>query len=416
MYAFRTLATAMIGVAVSLIALAALIVTFEGVHSALASEASIVAFSFAVLGTLMLFISSLSRVVKPYSSPQLFEDGVEWKNGNLDYTIIIPIFNRPDFLVRLVTRIHELLPDWQQCGSGEIVVINDGSTDQTLAVAMRLAESSQIPMRIVTQPNKGVSGARNRGFWEARGHVGVVIDSDCLPEREWLPQMIAAVNGPTRTLAFATVYSDRRARFPLEASPAGAPFAGASFAARVDDYIGIGGNFEGFSGASRDDGDLYLTSRRLGFRTLTVERARVWHPLRQQTLRGSYRAGLAHRYDNLLLARHGESALHFMGDWILGGSFVGHYPLSLAVYAFLVLCLYNAGAALFFGGSMDAWGLLFILLSMFGLWLSAIATFAKILNVPRTMWNKYATTCFGYSIGCILGRARGAIATGMPLL
>lgn len=414
MYALRMFGTASIGIAIAALGMTACAVAIEGVHSALGEQAAIVSFALLGLGVGCLFAAALVR--RPARALASREPEPVAANATLDYTIVIPIFNRPDYLIRLHNCLEERMQRWNACGAGEIVVVDDGSTDETPAIAARICERSQIPMRVVTQPNKGVSGARNRGFWEAKGRIGVVIDSDCLPDEDWLPEMLASVEANAPAIAFATIYSDRVAKFPLEASPAGAPFAGASFAARVADYVALGGNFEGFAGASRDDGDLYLQSRRRGFTIVRAEKARVWHPLRRQDVRSAFRSGLAHRYDNLLVERHGDAALFYMGDWILGGSFVGHYPLSLALYAFALVAVYNAGAAVIGSGALDVFGLSGLLLTIAVVWTAAAVAFAAILRVGGKDRRPYVVAAAAYAFGCVIGRFRGTIATGMAIL
>jgi glycosyltransferase involved in cell wall biosynthesis len=336
--------------------------------------------------------------------------------NELDYTIIVPIFNRPEHLVALHERLASLNAAWQSCGRGEIVVVDDGSTDATPAVARRIAESSTIPMRVVTQPNKGVSGARNRGFWEARGAIGVVIDSDCLPDPQWLPAMLAAVSSEPRTLAFANIYSERRPKYPLEASPSGAPFVGASFATRVDDYAAIGGNCELFAGASRDDGDFYLTAKEAGFTVRVVDEARVWHPIRVQTNGAIFRGGLQHSYDNLLAKRHGDRALFYLGDWLLGGSFAGHYPFTLAAYAFIILAAYDVVVALLAHAAPNAFSLVQVLFALIAVWIVAQGVFMQVLGVGWKRWLRFMMASFAHVAGAGAGRLRGTFEHGFVLL
>ena len=90
------------------------------------------------------------------------------------YSIIIPSYNTA---ATLETSVRSVL----SCGlqDSEILLIDDGSKDETPAVCDRLAvEHSNI--RSFHQPNSGVSSARNRGIMEARGDYIWFFDSDDL--------------------------------------------------------------------------------------------------------------------------------------------------------------------------------------------------------------------------------------------
>jgi cellulose synthase/poly-beta-1,6-N-acetylglucosamine synthase-like glycosyltransferase len=73
----------------------------------------------------------------------------------------------------------------------EIVVVDDGSTDNTAAVIMQFAE-----VRLIRQANAGPAAARNRGAREATGSIILFTDDDCVPETDWLEQMLASFGDP----------------------------------------------------------------------------------------------------------------------------------------------------------------------------------------------------------------------------
>lgn len=113
-------------------------------------------------------------------------------------SILIPTYNRAQYLVQAVQSIQQqTFTDW------EIVVVDDGSTDNTqssLDVFGKL-------VKYFYQPNQGVSVARNRAFRESVGDYIVFLDSD-----DWLlPQAletlwVAAQANPTANIIYGDAY------------------------------------------------------------------------------------------------------------------------------------------------------------------------------------------------------------------
>lgn len=103
-----------------------------------------------------------------------------------DVSIILPTFNRADVIGRAVHSIQaQTFTNW------ELIVVDDGSTDDTVAVLQGLDER----LRIVSQANAGVYVARNTGLREARGRYITFMDSD----DEWLPHFLALTVGFLRS-------------------------------------------------------------------------------------------------------------------------------------------------------------------------------------------------------------------------
>ncbi len=87
-------------------------------------------------------------------------------------TIIIPAFNAEKFLEGAVSSVKA-----QTFANWELLIINDGSTDETLTIANRLQKGDD-RIRVITQNNKGLSGARNSGIKNARGAYIQFLDAD----------------------------------------------------------------------------------------------------------------------------------------------------------------------------------------------------------------------------------------------
>jgi len=87
-------------------------------------------------------------------------------------SIIIPVYNSAKYLAETIQ--SALNQSWQNI---ELIVVNNGSTDNSLAIAESF-ESEKI--KIFSQANKGASGARNRGLQEAKGDYIQFLDADDL--------------------------------------------------------------------------------------------------------------------------------------------------------------------------------------------------------------------------------------------
>jgi glycosyltransferase involved in cell wall biosynthesis len=83
--------------------------------------------------------------------------------------VAIPAYNAERWLAQA---IDSLLA--QTAPPGDILVVDDGSTDATVAVAERFAT----PVRVVSQPNAGIGAARNRAVELVRGEIVGFLDAD----------------------------------------------------------------------------------------------------------------------------------------------------------------------------------------------------------------------------------------------
>lgn len=112
-------------------------------------------------------------------------------------SIIMPCYNAAAHLARSVGSVQaQTFDDW------ELVAIDDGSGDDTAArLAAMAADDPRI--RVFTQPNGGVSRARNRGLSEARGRCIAFLDADDDWHRDFLARMTGALRAePDAVLAY----------------------------------------------------------------------------------------------------------------------------------------------------------------------------------------------------------------------
>jgi glycosyltransferase involved in cell wall biosynthesis len=94
-------------------------------------------------------------------------------------SVILPVFNAAAYVQEAVTSILE-----QTFGAFELILIDDGSSDETLAILNGFARSNA-RIRLIRQENAGVVAALNRGLSLARGRYVARMDADdrAYPER-----------------------------------------------------------------------------------------------------------------------------------------------------------------------------------------------------------------------------------------
>ena len=93
-------------------------------------------------------------------------------------SIILPTYNRARFLPQALESIRT-----QQWTDWELIIVDDGSTDETAEIIGELTAGIEQPVKFVRQENQGAYGARNTGLDHATGKYIAFFDSD----DEWLP-------------------------------------------------------------------------------------------------------------------------------------------------------------------------------------------------------------------------------------
>ncbi|MDQ7779247.1 MAG: glycosyltransferase family A protein [Planctomycetota bacterium] len=96
-------------------------------------------------------------------------------------SVIIPTYNRASFLVEAIGSVLA-----QTYSNLEVIVVDDGSSDGTMAAVEAIASRTARPVRYCWQHNQGASAARNMGLSMASGTFTAFCDSDDL----WLPQKV----------------------------------------------------------------------------------------------------------------------------------------------------------------------------------------------------------------------------------
>jgi len=101
---------------------------------------------------------------------------------NYSFSIIIPLYNKKPFIRRAINSVLE-----QIYTKYEIIVVNDGSTDGGEEVVAKIIDPR---LKLVIQPNQGVSAARNKGVANTKYDYVVFLDAD----DSWEPGFLAELN------------------------------------------------------------------------------------------------------------------------------------------------------------------------------------------------------------------------------
>lgn len=110
-------------------------------------------------------------------------------------SVIIPLYNKER---SVASTLHTVLD--QTFSDYEIVVVNDGSTDNSVAEVEKVQDPR---IRLVHQPNAGVSAARNRGVEEAKGELVAFLDAD----DAWAPEYLETQFRLSRQYPDCTVFA-----------------------------------------------------------------------------------------------------------------------------------------------------------------------------------------------------------------
>lgn len=98
---------------------------------------------------------------------------------NPKISVVIPVKNREDMISKCLKAVFS-----QSCKPYEVVIVDGHSTDKTVEKA------KEFPVKIVYEDYGTVGGARHVGLKNARGEYVAFTDADCIPEEDWLKNLV----------------------------------------------------------------------------------------------------------------------------------------------------------------------------------------------------------------------------------
>lgn len=117
----------------------------------------------------------------------------------MKYSVVIPLYNKEHYIEKTLKSVLQ-----QSFQDFEVLVIDDGSSDDSLAIA-KLIVSDKI--KIIQQKNQGVSVARNTGIQNAKGEYIAFLDADDEWKENYLATIEELTNEYPQSDIFVTAYA-----------------------------------------------------------------------------------------------------------------------------------------------------------------------------------------------------------------
>ena len=132
-------------------------------------------------------------------------------------SIIVPVYNSEKYLERCLSSIIK-----QTYYNLEIIIIDDGSSDESLAIAKKHSHTDS-RIRVISKDNEGVSKTRNRGLEESNGKYICFVDSDDYISPSHIDDLYTSVcnhNASVAVCKFANVFNKNGVETQEESSVA----------------------------------------------------------------------------------------------------------------------------------------------------------------------------------------------------
>lgn len=226
-------------------------------------------------------------------------------------SVAVSTYQRSRLLPRLIEALErQSLPR----DAFEVVIVDNGSTDDTYEVLEKIVARSGLNLRIMRlERNQGPARGRNAAWRQTRASIVAFTDDDCAPTPDWLEAGLATMRdgidiavGQTLPApdqkhllgAFSRTMWTTDERY----------YATCNVFYRREDLEAVGGFDEGFESPAGEDTDLAYRVRRLGRRSAFSTAALVHHDVRPSSFRATVRETLRWSGIVRMVARNPDEA------------------------------------------------------------------------------------------------------------
>jgi glycosyltransferase involved in cell wall biosynthesis len=124
--------------------------------------------------------------------------------GIVKLSIIVPVYNAEKFLDKCLESLKN-----QTIKDIEIILVNDGSTDNSLEICNKYAQNDS-RIKVLTQKNSGQSKARNVGIDNSNGEYIAFTDSDDWVDLDYYEKLVESCEKHDAEIACASIIRERK--------------------------------------------------------------------------------------------------------------------------------------------------------------------------------------------------------------
>lgn len=106
-----------------------------------------------------------------------------------EFSVIIPVYNAANTLEETLRSVEN-----QTYGDFEVILVNDGSADESKSIIAKWQEQNSLSVRVINQENQGLGASRNRGMEVAKGKWMALLDADDLWDKDKLAHLADFLN------------------------------------------------------------------------------------------------------------------------------------------------------------------------------------------------------------------------------
>ncbi|MFB0544969.1 MAG: glycosyltransferase family 2 protein [Asgard group archaeon] len=251
-------------------------------------------------------------------------------------SVIVPVYNGEGVIASC---LKSLLNQNYPKNKYEIIVVDDGSTDDTTEIVSRFKR-----VKLIKQKHKGPATARNLGVKKSRGQIVLFTDADCVPPKNWIKNMIepfkdkkiVGVSGTYKTLNKKSLVArfvgyEIEERHDTLKKRGNIDFMGTFSAAyRKNIFSKFGGFDTSFPTASGEDPELSFRINKAGFKMVFQPKSFVYHRhpnslwklIKQKFWRGYWRVFLYNKHKDKMFRHSYTPKSAFIEEAFLGIAFL----------------------------------------------------------------------------------------------